>query len=281
MASKGGHLRLVEDAASASAASTPEPALAAADAPPPSSRSTSSRSMSGIDSLPDEALVTLGLEGDSYALELLYRRHASFAIHLATRIEGSAHDVEDVVHDAYVKAFERLDTLTDRSAFRSWLGAIVVHRVRSRMRRTRLMNVLGLGRADPIDLDSLTSSDASPHARAELAQVYALLRTLKTDERIAWTLRCVEGHDLETVARLTDCSLATVKRRISRTQKFLNEHFVHHHDEERHDEALHHQALHHDDSSSRAEDDDTSSRGHRAAPASAAPKRVRKEKRAK
>ena len=40
-------------------------------------------------------------------------------------------------------------------------------------------------------------------------------------------LRCVEGHDLETVARMTRCSLATVKRRISRTQKFLEHHFIH------------------------------------------------------
>jgi len=274
MATKGGHLRLVEDAALASSAATPEPALAAADAPP------SFRGASGIDSLPDEALVTLGIEGDRYALELLYRRHASFAIHLATRIEGSAHDVEDIVHDAYVKAFERLDTLTDRAAFRSWLGAIVVHRVRSRMRRTRLMNVLGLGRADPIDLDSLTSSDASPHTRAQLAQVYALLRTLKTDERIAWTLRCVEGHDLETVAKLTDCSLATVKRRISRTQKFLNEHFVHHHDDGLSDDGLSDDGLSEADGQSEA-DDTTGRTGERTALAKAMHKRPRKEKRAK
>jgi RNA polymerase sigma-70 factor (ECF subfamily) len=63
--------------------------------------------------------------------------------------------------------------------------------------------------------------------RAQIAQIYALLRTLPTDERIAWVLRCVEGHDLETVARMTRCSLATVKRRISRAQRFLDDHFVH------------------------------------------------------
>lgn len=177
--------------------------------------------------LPDAQLVALGCKGETAALEILYRRHAAFAIHLATRIEGSARDVEDIAHDAFLRAFERLNDLSDRGAFRSWLGAIVVHAVRSRMRRGRLMSVLGLGKSsEPVDLDAIASSDASPHVRAQIAQIYALLRTLPTDERIAWTLRAVEGHDLETVARLTRCSLATVKRRITRTQRFLDEHFV-------------------------------------------------------
>jgi RNA polymerase sigma-70 factor (ECF subfamily) len=95
------------------------------------------------------------------------------------------------------------------------------------MRRQRLLSVLGMGKSsEPVDLDAIASSDASPHTRAQIAQIYALLRTLPTDDRIAWTLRAVEGHDLETVARLTRCSLATVKRRISRAQHFLDDHFI-------------------------------------------------------
>jgi RNA polymerase sigma-70 factor (ECF subfamily) len=231
-----GRLRLVESGqaeAQAQATKTPLP-VAEARAPhvsepaitpmpqPPASRAQ-------LAALSDAQLVALGCRGEGGALEVLYRRHAAFAIHLAARIEGSSRDVEDIAHDAFVRAFERLEDLTDRSAFRSWLGAIVVHAVRSRMRRHRLMNLLGLGRSsEPVDLDALASPDASPHVRAQIAQIYALLRTLPTDDRIAWTLRCVEGHDLETVAKMTRCSLATVKRRITRAQRFLDDHFVDH-----------------------------------------------------
>lgn len=186
-----------------------------------------SNALATLLAMPDANLVALARSGEAQATEALYRKHVSFAIHLATRIEGSARDVEDVVHDAFIKAFSRLADLADPAAFRSWLGSIVVFAVRSRLRRVRLMNLLGLGRgADPVDLDAIASHEASPHTRAQLAQIYALLRTLPTDERIAWTLRCVEGHELDVVARLTSCSLATVKRRISRSQKFLEEHFV-------------------------------------------------------
>jgi RNA polymerase sigma-70 factor (ECF subfamily) len=196
-------------------------------APSIEGRGAASPSSLSLRDLPDAQLVLLGRAGERAALEALYRRHASFAIHLATRIEGSSRDVEDVVHDAFIKAFSRLNDLSEPASFRGWLGSIVVFAVRSRLRRHRLMSVLGLRRGvDPIDLDELASSDASPHVRAQLAQIYALLRTLPTDDRIAWTLRSVEGHELEAVARLTDCSLATVKRRIARAQRFLEEHFI-------------------------------------------------------
>jgi RNA polymerase sigma-70 factor (ECF subfamily) len=79
---------------------------------------------------------------------------------------------------------------------------------------------------EPVELDTIASADADPEARALLAQVYALLQTLSADDRIAWTLRYVERHRLETVAVMMDCSLATAKRRIARAQRFLTEHFV-------------------------------------------------------
>ena len=116
--------------------------------------------------------------------------------------------------------------LRDPSAFRPWLGSVVVRLVRTRLRRNRLLRSLGLASAEPIELDAIASPSADPESRVLLAQVYSLLQTLPADERIAWTLRYVDHHRLEIVAKLVDCSLATVKRRILRAQRFLNEHFV-------------------------------------------------------
>lgn len=182
----------------------------------------------------DDRLVALVLGGDRDAFEALYRRHAPFAINLAVRLQGSRNDVEDLVHDAFLKAHQRLAQLREPAAFRSWLGSILVSLVRSRLRRARWFRGFGLGAVfggavsaqESVDLESIASTSAGPDLRAELAQVYALLRLLPADERIAWTLRSVERHRLEEVASMTDCSLATVKRRIQRAQSFLDEHFV-------------------------------------------------------
>lgn len=178
---------------------------------------------------PDELLVRRARARDAgatSAFETLYRRHAAMALNLAVRIQGSSSDVEDIVHDAFVRAHQRLPELREPGAFRSWLGSIVVHLVRTRLRRRRLAAVLGLATPEPVDLDAVAAPEADPEMRALLAQVYALLQTLPADERIAWTLRHVERHRLESVAALAGCSLATAKRRISRAQAFLQEHFV-------------------------------------------------------
>jgi RNA polymerase sigma-70 factor, ECF subfamily len=174
----------------------------------------------------DEELVGRARGLDARAFETLYRRHAEFAFNLAVRIQGSSADVEDVVHDAFIKAQERLTDLRDSAAFRPWLGSIVVRLVRTRLRRRKLLRALGLTTPEPVEIETIASADADPEARALLAQVYALLQTLAADDRIAWTLRYVERHRLETVAVMMDCSLATAKRRIARAQSFLTEHFV-------------------------------------------------------
>lgn len=174
----------------------------------------------------DAALVTSLLAGNRGAFEQLYRRHAQFAFKLAVRLQGSGQDIEDIVHDAFLKAQARIGSLLDPGSFRGWLGSIVVNEVRLRLRRGRLLRALRLQSSEPIDLDSVASEAASPEVRAQLAQVYGMLRLMATEERIAWTLRFVERHRLEEVAELTGCSLATVKRRLLAAQRFLAEHLV-------------------------------------------------------
>jgi len=174
----------------------------------------------------DEALVSRARRREPTAFEALYRRHAAFALNLAVHIQGTTADVEDIVHDAFVRAHERLPELRDTSAFRPWLGSIVVRLVRTRLRRRRLLSALGLAGHEPVDLEAVAAPEADPETRALLAQVYALLQTMPADDRIAWTLRHVERHGLESVATLSGCSLATAKRRIQRAQSYLAQKFV-------------------------------------------------------
>lgn len=185
------------------------------------SRAPRREELNGVASLlerEDAELVALARAGQPHAFEALYRRHSSYALALAVRIQGGTLDVEDVVHDAFLKAHDRLDDLREGASFRPWLSSVVVSLVRTRMRRRRMLGVLGLATAEPIDLDALVTPDAGPEVRAQLAQVYAVLREVAVDSRICWTLRYVEGRKLEDVAQLAKCSLATAKRRIAAVQ---------------------------------------------------------------
>lgn len=225
MAGSPAHLRLVQRAVPAPA--LPDlrrtPRIVTPDEVIPGEFDDETGPLAGLD---DGRLVALVARGETGAFETLYRRYAVFAINLAVRIQGNARDVEDVVHDAFLRAHDKVGELRDGQAFKGWLGAIVVSLIRSRLRKRRLMGAFGLTSKDPIDLDSIAAETASPEARAQLAQVYALLQTMPADERIAWTLRHVERHRLEAIAELLGCSLATAKRRITRAQRFIQDHFV-------------------------------------------------------
>src|SRR5690606_35390315 len=127
--------------------------------------------------------------GSRRAFEQLYRRYSGFAFGLVVRLQGSSTDVEDIVHDAFLRAHGELRSLREPGAFKSWLGSIVVSQVRMRLRRSRFLRSFGIGTADVVELDNLASETAGPEVRAQLAQIYALLRVMPADERIAWTLR--------------------------------------------------------------------------------------------
>ena len=65
------------------------------------------------------------------------------------------------------------------------------------------------------EYDNLAVSRGNQESRALLARVYRALDDVPVKERIAWTLRHVEGESLDRVAALCGCSLATAKRRIA------------------------------------------------------------------
>jgi RNA polymerase sigma-70 factor, ECF subfamily len=64
----------------------------------------------------------------------------------------------------------------------------------------------------------------STDQRAELALVDRLLRGMKPALRLAWMLRRVEGLELDEVALLCGCSLATAKRRIAEADAIVDRH---------------------------------------------------------
>jgi RNA polymerase sigma-70 factor (ECF subfamily) len=144
-----------------------------------------------------------------------YDRHVQ-AIHaLVFRLMGPDGEIDDVVHDVFVRALESLPRLREPAALRSWLFGIAVRAVairfqkRSRQRWLRFMA--------PEEVPEMV---AAPSPSSELGEalddVYAILRGMDPDERIALVLRRVEGMSLEDAATAAGMSLATFRRRLAR-----------------------------------------------------------------
>lgn len=167
-------------------------------------------------SIADEKLVARALEGDRWADEAIFRKHARFIGSLAGRLLRSRSEAEDVVQDTFALALTELPKLRDPTKLRGWLTRIAVSQVRRRFRRARLLRVFGLDRSEEeVGLADLASPGVDAHTAALLLDLDRALGELDGDRRIAWMLRYVEGEQLEDVAVACGCSLATVKRRIA------------------------------------------------------------------
>jgi RNA polymerase sigma-70 factor (ECF subfamily) len=111
----------------------------------------------------------------------------------------------------------------DPAAIRGWLARVTVRVARQRLRKRRVRVFLGLD--EPVVYDTVVDQSASAEQRALVARVYSILDRLPANQRIAWSLRHIEGEPLENVASLSGCSLATAKRRISAAAEKLEEAF--------------------------------------------------------
>jgi RNA polymerase sigma-70 factor, ECF subfamily len=174
--------------------------------------------------LSDEELVERLIEGDSWAQEALYRRYVRMVWATALRLLGNRADAEDIVQDTFATALTDLPHLEQAAAVRGWLLRITVHQAHRRFRRRALLRRLGLDHSvDDATLAALTHPGASPETLAELSRVDRALGRLESGERFAWILRYVDGHRLEDVATACQCSLATIKRRLARANRAVDE----------------------------------------------------------
>ena len=72
----------------------------------------------------DEALVSAAKSGDHPAFLELWRRHSKRVFKTAYRITGKREDAEDVIQDAWIKAYLHLNTFDGRAKFATWLTRI-------------------------------------------------------------------------------------------------------------------------------------------------------------
>jgi RNA polymerase sigma-70 factor (ECF subfamily) len=131
---------------------------------------------------------------------------------------GTDQELSDLVHEVFVRAFESLHRLRDPQAFAGWLRRLAVcaamDLLRSRRRRRRWLWFL-----PPEELPEQEAPGVDEATREALRATYEVLDTLPVEDRVAFSLRVLDGMPLADVAVACECSLATVKRRIARAEE--------------------------------------------------------------
>lgn len=173
---------------------------------------------------PDEALIERVCAGDTACFEALMRRHNERVYRTVRAVLGDDPDVEDVMQQAYVSAYQHLDRFEGRARFSTWLTRIAVNEACARLRKRHRTE------ASPWDDEQgrtaePESAGPSPEQIAERREIRALLEravdALSMPNRTVFVLRSIEGLSTAETAECLKISEEAVKTRLHRSNEAL------------------------------------------------------------
>jgi len=170
----------------------------------------------------EDELILRSKQGDLEAFNCLVERYQRAVYNLALRMLGQASAADDATQDAFLSAFRGIGKFRGGN-FRSWLLRITANACRDQLRSLRRHPTTPL---DELVLDSEIDRRAqSPEDYAlgqELrAEIMSAMDTLPYEQRLAVILYDIEGLSYEEIAQVMNCSLGTVRSRLSRGRERL------------------------------------------------------------
>ena len=163
----------------------------------------------------DEVLVARIRSGDRAALGTLYDRYASAALAVALRMVPDRAAAEDLVHDAFVTIWRKIDLFDGaRGSVRAWLLAIVRNRAIDRLRSVRPSLEVGEADAQALLPSGPNPTWAAAIARLTSAELRAAVDGLPAEQREAVELAYYGGRTYREIARLTGVPEGTANGRL-------------------------------------------------------------------
>jgi RNA polymerase sigma factor (sigma-70 family) len=169
-----------------------------------------------------ETLITLCRQGNRIAQFEIYNRYYKTMFNTALRIVKDSHWAEDIMQEAFLKAFTKLDSFKGEVAFGAWLKKIVVNQTLDNYKK---INRNAMDSLDDI-LYKVEDEGYKDEAKIDfnnmkIQQVMAALQSLKENYRIALTLLYVEGYDQEEISEIMAITPGNCRTTISRAKESL------------------------------------------------------------
>ena len=158
----------------------------------------------------DAHLVRAARDGDQRAFEALYDRYAR-VIHGVLLARAPRADVEDLVQDVFLSAWNRLGSLRDPAAFGGWLSMIARNRATDFHRKA----------VDAVELPENLSAPEASSSRAEALAALDVIRGLPAAYRETLVLRLVEGLTGPEISERTGLTPASVRVNLHRGMALL------------------------------------------------------------
>jgi RNA polymerase sigma-70 factor, ECF subfamily len=173
----------------------------------------------------EQDLIVQARNGSPAAIELLVSRYESRIFRAARNITGNHEDAEEVIQNAFVKAFRNLANFRGDSRFYTWLVRIAMNEALMKVRGRRFREMPLGGAKDskgcliPSEIEDWGANPEQRYSQEELHRILErAISELDTRYRIVFQLRDVEGLATNETARVLGLSVATVKTRLNRAR---------------------------------------------------------------
>lgn len=182
----------------------------------------------------DAQLIQRSQQGDVYAFEELVIRYEKKVYTIAYKYMGNHEDASDMAQEAFLKAYQAIGTFRGESSLSTWLGRIVANKCLDELRKRQRSPYQSLDEElttdEGIVQKEIKAPDLSPEEQAEsqetIAYLQKLIDGLKPEYKTVVILRELEGYSYEEIAQALDCSLGTIKSRLSRARKYLQKQII-------------------------------------------------------
>ncbi len=171
----------------------------------------------------ESQLIDQALEGDRSAFTRLVELNQDRLFASMLQVTGSPEEAEEVVQEAFIRVFIKLDTFQRNSQFFTWLYRIAFNSALTRRRRKHARVSLDYCRENS-GLEIPDESDAvdEPMLRRErVTMVRQAMHTLTDEHRAILVLREMEERSYEEIAEILEISIGTVRSRLSRARRQL------------------------------------------------------------
>jgi len=164
------------------------------------------------------------LAGNTAAYAVLVNKHSEMAITIANKIVRNREDAEEIAQDAFVKAFQSLQSFKGDSKFSTWLYRIIYNAAISHTRKRQhdfvaIDDRLITDTTEDTILENLDSID--PELQSEL--IHKAIEKLPSDESTIVTLFYLKENTIDDISKITGLSVANVKVKLFRIRKKLYE----------------------------------------------------------
>ncbi|MGK9147610.1 RNA polymerase sigma factor [Plantibacter flavus] len=166
----------------------------------------------------DRTLVERCVDGDTRAFEVIINRYGRMMKAYAVRLTRSAADGDDVVQEALISAWKRIDTLEDGATVKSWLMRIVSRRAIDLMRQRKDTESTDDAIIEAPERDG---PERKAEASSQLGALSAALDRLPAGQQQAWVLREIGGYSYEEIAEQLGQTVASVRGSLARARTTL------------------------------------------------------------